>query len=641
MSDQDLAAHQAGRRQRARQLRHGPSARARAVLALLTGIAAATLDARGYHVGERLDERAFDAQVGLIRALQPDRPAPPGTADVVLVGVDEASLEALAVPLSLMHATLGTALVAIAATRPSAIGLDIALPERSFDHLLPGLDVDLMQGLRAARSAGPFTVALDADAQGRLRIPYAPLLAAAGGAADFGLPLFPLDCDGVVRRYEPDLGSMDTADCAGGTSASGAAPAPVPTFAGRLAQQLGRPAALAQAGWIDFTRGPALAYVPLQDVVHWQQTGQRARLRAQFGGRVVLVGSVLPYLDRLRLPVSLTAWENAVVPPPGLIANAQVLRNALGGGLVQRPARFLSWLAVIGFAAAALPARAALRYALLAAAVLLGVAAATALHAAGWFLAPGAAIIAGAVAVGTRTALDLAAARGERERLARRFGGYLSPPLLRALIDESMDEASARQGVRRSIALLFADLRDFTRRSEHSDPEHLLAVLNRYYTAITPVLHAHGGLIDNFRGDGIMVMFGAPMKLARPCDAALAAAGQMLAQIERLNRDELAPRRIAGVGVTMGLAYGEVVYGELGSPDRRDFTALGDAVNVAAHLQTVAKQVGQSVVMTAVFAENLTGRPDGMRALGMQEIKGHTPLALFAWSPPAPRTQAG
>jgi adenylate cyclase len=312
-----------------------------------------------------------------------------------------------------------------------------------------------------------------------------------------------------------------------------------------------------------------------------------------------------------------------------------LLRNGLEGGLVRWPGRLAVWLAVAALAATALPARVALRHALLGAAALLILAGAALLHAFGWFLPPGTALVAGVVAVGARTALDLAAASRERERLARRFGGYLSPSLLRALLDGTADEAGVRLGVRRSIALLFADLQDFTRRSEHADPEHMRSMLNHYYAAITPGLHAHGGLIDNFRGDGIMVMFGAPLALDRPCDAALAAAQQMLLQIERLNREELVPRRIAGVGVTMGLAYGEVVYGELGSPDRRDFTALGDAVNVAAHLQAVAKQVGQSIVMTAVFAENLGDRPDGLLALGMQQIKGHTPLALFAWSPAA------
>ena len=166
-------------------------------------------------------------------------------------------------------------------------------------------------------------------------------------------------------------------------------------------------------------------------------------------------------------------------------------------------------------------------------------------------------------------------------------------------------------------------------------------MLNRYYAAITPGLHAHGGVIDNFRGDGIMVMFGVLGPLESPCDAALAAAGQLLEQIDRLNGEELVPRGIAPVAVTMGLSYGEVVYGEVGSTDRRDFTALGDAVNVAAHLQGVAKQVGYPLAMTAVFAANLAHPGPGQVDLGMRPIKGHSPLRLYAWSPRAEQQNPG
>jgi len=612
---------------------------ARAVLALIAGVAIAAVDADGYRAAARLDEQAFDAQVALLRSVGGARAAAPGDraptdgAEVVLVGIDEASLDALAVPMSLMHATLGTALAAIAAGGPRAIGLDVALPEHSFDHLVAGLDVGLMQGLGAARGAAPLVVALDADAQGRLRIPHAPLLAAAGGSGAFGLPLFPLDCDGVVRRYEPDLARLDSRRCGAGAPDRGDGAPPMPTFAARMAQQLGRPEALARAGWLDFTRGPRFAYVPLRDVVLWQRSGQIERLRRQFAGRVVLLGSVLPYLDRLRLPVSLAGWEDAAVPPPGLIANAQLLRNALGGGLVRRPPPWVAWLLPAVMVATALPARAALRYGLFALAVLLLLAGGAWLHARGWFIAPGAALVAGAVALATRTALDLAAARAERARLARRFGGYLSPHLLRALLEGTHDEAGARRGVRRSIALLFADLHDFTRRSERTDPARMRALLNRYYAAITPGLHAHGGAIDNFRGDGIMVMFGAPLALDRPCDAALAAARDLLARIAQLNRDELEPRFVDGVGASIGLAYGEVIYGELGSPERRDFTALGDAVNVAAHLQAVARRLDRPVVMTEVFAAQLAAPPADLQALGLQDIKGHSALRLYAWSP--------
>lgn len=630
------------------------------LLGVLVGLALAAADAQGYWLGAHLDARVFDAQAALVRALRTapedrgagssaDSAADPtagstadsaadSAADIVLVGLDEASLDALDVPLSLLHAPLGSALAAIAGAGPRAIGLDIALPDHAFAAATADLDRELMAGLIGARRSAPLAVALDTDARGRLRVPYAPLLAAAGGAPAFGVPLFPLDCDGVLRRYEPDPGRSAggrAAACTPPAAAIAGATAVVPTFAARMAQQLGRPAALAQAGWLDFTRGAPFAYVPLARVLAWQRDGATAVLRARFHGRVVLVGSVLPYLDRLRLPVRLARWESGLVPP-GLVANAQLLRNALGSGLLRAPPAWLGALLVLGLAALALPARPALRYGGLGLAVLGLLAGGALLHAQGWFLAPGAALLAGTGAVGARTALALASARRLRAQLALRLRGYLSPALLQALLDEADTPLAAAEAVQGPMALLFADLHDFTRRSEQGRPVQVRGVLNRYYAAITPVLHAHGGTIDNFRGDGIMVVFGATPAPARPCDAALAAAAAVLAAVERFNRDALAPEGVAPVALSIGLAYGEVLFGEVGSADRRDLTALGDAVNVAARAQDIAKHLGLPVVMTAAFAAALAAPPAGLAPLGTRDIKGHTPVALLGWTPHPP-----
>jgi len=129
-------------------------------------------------------------------------------------------------------------------------------------------------------------------------------------------------------------------------------------------------------------------------------------------------------------------------------------------------------------------------------------------------------------------------------------------------------------------------------------------------------------------------MFGGPEPRDRPCDDAFAAVAGMLEAIERLNRQQ-AERSSFPLSVTAGLAYGEVVYGDLGSAERKDYTALGDAVNVAARLQDLAKQLGVTVLMTQDFARQLSpGRAD-LRDLGMQALKGHSPVAVWGWQPPS------
>ena len=185
------------------------------------------------------------------------------------------------------------------------------------------------------------------------------------------------------------------------------------------------------------------------------------------------------------------------------------------------------------------------------------------------------------------------------------------------------------------MAFMFADLRGFTGWSERTEPEQVLDVLNRYYSVVTPIVHSHGGTIDNFRGDGIMVMFGAPEPHVAPCEGAFQAARGILAALEELNRTQL-----AGYGVTLavaiGLAYGDAVFGDLGSVDRKDFTALGDAVNVAARLQDLAKSFGFPVLMTAAFATHLspeTRATCAPEALGEAPIKGHSSVAIAGWRP--------
>jgi len=648
MSVQSLATRSVWQRRLLRSTGRSWDGRARGLVAALLGAAAAGI-ASQTTVIERIDERTFDAQVGIVRALRDPAGAVPTGQDVVLVGVDEASLTAFGVPMAMMHAPLGKALEAIAAARPLAIGLDMALPERSFDHLRPGLERDLMRGLMAARTAADLVLALDVDASGHLRIPSPALLVAAGGTQAFGLPLFPVDCDGVVRRFDPDpvgmpsryrpncVASADPDSSGLGSAAAlarelpqdaaGAAAIAVPTFAARLARRLGREVVLSRPGWIDFTRGSAFSYIPLLDVLGWYESGEAARLREAFGGRIVLVGSVLPFLDRLRLPVSLVGWEYPATPPPGVILNAQLLRNASGVGLLRPvwlPAQMALLVAMVSIALVAAPWA---RWCWWAVALAGSFAAAAALHAAGWFLAPGAAILAASTAVVVRTSLDLAHARRERDRLARTFGGYLSPQLLHAVLEDRVAHGSAR----RAIAMLFADLRGFTTWSETADPELVRETLNRYYAAITPLLHAHGGTIDNFRGDGIMVMFGAPEPHAQACDSAFAAARQILAAVERFNRLDLVPRGVVAIEVAIGLAYGEVVVGDLGSPERKDYTALGDAVNVAARLQELAKLLGFPLVMTQAFARRLSADACGVRELGTHALKGHTPVAICGW----------
>lgn len=273
----------------------------------------------------------------------------------------------------------------------------------------------------------------------------------------------------------------------------------------------------------------------------------------------------------------------------------------------------------------------ALRWSALALASAASFALGAAAHAAGVFVPLAAAWIAGGAAVALRTSADMLLARQERRRLTQTFGGYVSPQLLRAILGGRVDV----NGGRRATAFLFAGLRGFTAWSERTAPQQVLAVLNRYYATVTPIVHRNGGTIDNFRGDGIMVMFGAPEPHAATCDAAFAAAREMVEAVARLNRAELEARE-APLALSSGLAYGDAMFGDLGSPERKDFTAVGDAVNAAGRLQDLAKTLGFPVLMTAAFEAQPaapTRREFAVQRLGDTPLKGHSPVAIFGRQP--------
>jgi adenylate cyclase len=591
--------------------RAGRPARAIAVLslALLPGC-------RGLDL---VDDRLFDLQVGLIRAWR--GPAAPGAGpEILIVGIDEATLQRAGVPIALVHGVLGQALEAISGAGARAIAIDLVLPERSFDHLAPGSDAALIRGLSRAGRRTPVVFVLEPDAGGRLRVPYAPFAAAVG---EHGLVTaqLPVDSDGVVRRFDPRL------------SVPG-----LRTLAGEISVRLGRAADAAEPGWIDYTRGAAFTYVPLIDVAEAAAQGGAANLSERFQGRVVVIGSVLPYVDRVAQPVSLLAWEYPATAPPAVVIHAQLLRSVLGAGLIRAVPGWLVVVLALALAGIGGWPRIGARWAALSLAAGGALLLATVLHALGWRLGLAAPCSAGLLAAAVRTSVDVASGRRERARLTRTFGGYVSPQVFEAIVAGRLGTGAGR----RDMAFLFADLRGFTAWSEATEPEHVFEVLNRYFAAVTPYIHRHGGTIDNFRGDGLMALFGAPEPHADPCRAAFEAACDIVEHGRRLLQ-AIPGSAQAGLDLAVGISCGEAVYGDLGSGERKDFTAIGDAVNVAARLQDLSKSLGYPVLMTMAVFERLAAKAqaDGAaddpvaRPLGEVAVRGHSPVSIAGWRPAA------
>jgi len=157
------------------------------------------------------------------------------------------------------------------------------------------------------------------------------------------------------------------------------------------------------------------------------------------------------------------------------------------------------------------------------------------------------------------------------------------------------------QGTEQEIAILFADMRSFSRISEHMLPYDVVFLLNQYFAAMGRAIEASGGYLDKFIGDGIMALFGLSSGARRGCAEALDAAAAMSRALEELNRalagDIGEPLRI-GIGIHVGPA----IVGELGYGGARSMTAVGDAVNVASRLEAVSKEHAAELVISADVA---------------------------------------
>jgi adenylate cyclase len=155
-------------------------------------------------------------------------------------------------------------------------------------------------------------------------------------------------------------------------------------------------------------------------------------------------------------------------------------------------------------------------------------------------------------------------------------------------------------GVLQTITVLFADIRGFTRISEHAPPEKIVQLLNRYFSAMTDIIFAHGGTLDKYLGDGLMALFGAPTVTPKDAANAIAAAVAMQRRMLSIN-DELREEGFPEIGIGIGLHTGEVTVGYIGSERRSEYTAIGDAVNTASRLESNAK--GGEILVSEVTAK--------------------------------------
>ena len=213
--------------------------------------------------------------------------------------------------------------------------------------------------------------------------------------------------------------------------------------------------------------------------------------------------------------------------------------------------------------------------------------------------------------------------RRAREQAVREFSRFVNPHVVKELIAHG---GLSREGESRQVTLLFSDIRGFTTLSESRTPQEVVSLLNRYFSRQVEVIFRNGGALDKFIGDCIMAIWGAPLDDAKHAEHAIQCALEMSDTLDAFRKDLADPNGDFDVGI--GIHSGPAVVGLIGSEQRREYTAIGDTVNLASRIEGLTKGVARILVSE----DTMRLCPDAFDFVpcGLYKVKGRTQeVALY------------
>ncbi|HEU0186272.1 MAG TPA: adenylate/guanylate cyclase domain-containing protein [Gallionellaceae bacterium] len=587
-------------------------------LLILTGVflLAAMLEFGWLHLFAPLEHRLSDRMIRhQAQDLQPDP-------EIVIVDIDDTSLarmqdEAGSWPWP--RAVHGTLVQGMARQHPKAIVFDLLFSERDqyrpesdrlFNQSLKGKDnvyfpfvrrdpAQDAKGVPLAQIAAAlgFTRTPAADAQARIAL--LPPLAIDPHYWRGGTINFAEDRDGVGRRYQL------YSDAYGWL---------VPSLPARVAGDLGY-SVPQQPDLLLAWRGAANSFRHISYADLYEDFNREHPRRAQdeLSGKVVIVGTAATGLQDLR-----------VTPLSSLYPGVEMLATALDNLKNQRAmhsaagwfAPALAWALLLVLATLFVRGRNALKIGiglLLVTLLLLGISYQAVgrlyllpvltplLLAWGYY-------VAGAL-------LEYLRERKSREQAVREFSRFVNPYVVKELVAHG---GLSRAGESRQVTVLFSDIRGFTTLSEKRTPQQVVDLLNRYFSLQVEVIFRHGGSLDKFIGDAIMAFWGAPLDDPQHARHAVAAALEMGEVLQRF-KHELGEAD-ADFDVGIGIHSGPAVVGLIGSEQRREYTAIGDTVNLASRIEGLTKGVSRILVSRETM--ELCGDVYDFKAYGSHAVKG-------------------
>ncbi len=243
----------------------------------------------------------------------------------------------------------------------------------------------------------------------------------------------------------------------------------------------------------------------------------------------------------------------------------------------------------------------------------------------GWVFPAAAPMFLMAASTGTGFIYDFVLNQLEKLRLRTTFERYTSPNVAKHLLDDSASYQEMLAGTRKPVTVLFSDVRGFTTLSEKSDEKELVSKLNEYLTEMVDCVFRYDGSLDKFIGDAVMAVWGNTTYNFGPKEDAIRAvraARAMISDLRALNAKWVKEGRTAWQ-IGIGLNHGEVIVGDIGSTQRKEFAIIGDAVNLASRLESLTKEYHVDILLGESVAE-LVRDQFHLRTIDLVQVKGKT-----------------
>lgn len=206
--------------------------------------------------------------------------------------------------------------------------------------------------------------------------------------------------------------------------------------------------------------------------------------------------------------------------------------------------------------------------------------------------------------------------------IRRAFSRFVPEQIVDELVDDENRQKKMDVGEKRDVAILFCDIRSFTNISECNKPEAIVAFLNRYFTIMCTAIKKHGGTVDKFIGDAIMALFGAPVSYEDNARRAVAAAYEMRALLASVPLEDLLMPDGMKFEVGIGVHYGDVIVGSIGSDDKTNYSVIGDNVNLASRIEGLTKVYGAKILVSGAVKDCIKEDSFIFRYLDDVKVKG-------------------